>query len=261
MLRSIVFLLVIISVITTPTRAYEANANLIVQKQQIINKEQEITTNIQTKKKWGLASKEIEPNFSHQTDASEMIYAFNNQTKQPLPILEQGQKAVDMDSADVCLRAVLRAEKDYQIKSGLLQTIASVESGRWDKKAERRVSWPWAVQVNGKGYYYQSKEEAVKAVQELLDKGINNIDIGCMQINMKYHGEAFENLEEAFEPEKNVRYSARFLRSLYRYNGNNWERTAMQYHSKKIGHGLVYKAKLEQHYAVYIAANSEDTLF
>lgn len=253
--------MVIISVITTPTKAYEANANLIVQKQQIITKEQEITTNINIKAKWGLTSSNNIPQYSRMLNPADMVCAFNNQTQKTLPTLEYKRTAIDVSTADICLKAVLKAEKTYQIKDGLLQTIASVESGRWDKKAQRRISWPWAVQVNGKGYYYQTKEEAVNAVKDLMAAGINNIDVGCMQINLKYHGEAFENLEDAFEPEKNTAYSAKFLRNLYNHNGRNWQKTAMQYHSKNVEHGKIYKAKLEQHYAVYVSANSEETLF
>ena len=251
-LRSIVFLLVIISVITTPTRAYEANANLIVQ-QQLITKEQEFFTNIHLK------SAPMSAWDSFKT--SRLVCAFNNQTQMTLPVLSRRRVMRDTANLDVCAKAVIEAEKKYQIKEGLLQTIASVESGRWDDKLKRRVSWPWAMQVNGKGYYYNTKEEAVSAVKALMAQGIDNIDVGCMQINLKYHGKAFSSIENAFEPAQNVAYSARFLRDLYQHNGHSWQKTAMQYHSKNYARGLQYKSKLEQHYAVYVAEDDYQTLF
>ena len=261
MLRSIVFLLVITSLITTPTKAYEANANLIVQKQQLIKNEQELKTNIHTKKNIDFSLSRLSAQYRRSRAVQDMVCAFNNQSQMTPQALLRRRTMRDVRAQDVCYQAVIKAEKKYQVKEGLLQTIASVESGRWDSKVQQRVSWPWAVQVNGKGYYYSSKEEAVAAVKELMAEGVTNIDVGCMQINLKYHGAAFRNIEEAFDPEKNVSYSAQFLRKLYLSNGHNWSKTAMQYHSKNVARGLIYRDKLEQHYSVYVATDGYQTLF
>ena len=200
--------MVLISFITTPTRAYEAY------------------------------------NFS----AADLI-----KEQQELEAAKKYQPQV----FELCQIAVDKAEKNYQIKSNLLQTIASVESGRWNAQAGRRVAWPWTVHANGKGKYYNSKEEAIAAVKNLQQKGITNIDVGCMQINLKYHGDAFANLEEAFDPEKNVAYSAKFLRQLYKRNKQNWTKTAMQYHSRNLRKGTNYKNRLEKHYAQFVREDGE----
>lgn len=209
MLKSILFLLVLISFITTPTRAYEAY------------------------------------NFS-TADLMKEQQELEAARKQQPQVFELCQIAVD------------KAEKNYQIKSNLLQTIASVESGRWNAQAGKRVAWPWTVHANGKGRYYKSKAEAIAAVKNLQQKGITNIDVGCMQINLKYHGEAFANLEEAFDPEKNVAYSAQFLRNLYKRNKQNWTKTAMHYHSRNLRKGTNYKNRLEKHYAQYVREDGEN---
>lgn len=159
---------------------------------------------------------------------------------------------------ELCQIAVDKAEKNYQIKSNLLQTIASVESGRWNAQAGKRVAWPWTVHANGKGRYYKSKVEAIAAVKDMQQRGITNIDVGCMQINLKYHGEAFANLDEAFDPEKNVAYSAKFLRKLYKRNKQNWTKTAMHYHSRNLRRGTNYKNRLEKHYAQYVREDGEN---
>lgn len=169
-------------------------------------------------------------------------------------------KAEQLSALDVCAEVAKIAEADYGIKPELLQTIASVESGRWVKSAGKRIAWPWTIQAEGKGHYYKNKAEAVAAVKSLQARGINNIDVGCMQINLKYHGEAFKNIEEALEPANNVAYSAKFLKKLYKKNGN-WQKTAMQYHSKNHGKGMIYKSRLEKHYAEYINPESNMTLF
>lgn len=185
------------------------------------------------------------------------------------PFVHQQKKAIitttikteQTSEIDVCGNAAKKAEAEYNIKPELLQTIASVESGRWVASAQKRIAWPWTVQANGKGHYYKSKAEAVAAVKAMQEKGINNIDVGCMQINLKYHAHAFKSIEDAFEPEENVAYSAKFLKKLHQKNGSNWQKTAMQYHSKNHGKGLVYKKRLEKHYAEYINPESNMTLF
>lgn len=163
---------------------------------------------------------------------------------------------------DMCRLAVNKAEKNFGVKAGLLHTIASVESGRWNAARGERMAWPWTVHANGKGYYYKTKNEAVAAVKAMQNQGVRNIDVGCMQINLRYHGEAFSSVEEAFDPEKNAAYSAQFLKKLYRRNKQDWKKTAMQYHSKDLQKGINYKNRLEKHYAQYIKkADDMVTLF
>lgn len=211
MLKSILFLLVLITFITTPTRAYEAY------------------------------------------NISNFIF------------FEKEQKLLDLEQKrqpevyELCRVAVEKAEEDYHIKPNLLQTIASVESGRWEATLGRRVAWPWTVHANGRGYYYKTKAEAVAAVQAMQQKGMTNVDVGCMQINLKYHGAAFSSLEEAFEPEKNVAYSARFLQKLYLRNRQDWKMSAMHYHSKNWRKGVNYKNRLEKHYAEYVREDGVTT--
>ena len=147
------------------------------------------------------------------------------------------------DASEICALTVARMEEKYQIKNHLLETIASVESGVWNHQKEAFVSWPWSINVKGKGYRYDSKEEAVAAVKEFQSKGIESIDVGCMQISLKFHGAAFENVESALDPETNVEYSARFLSNLYQKKGD-WQKAAMEYHSKVPARGNIYKSRL-----------------
>lgn len=228
MLKSIVYLLVLISFITTPTRAYEAYemSNFIAFQQKQAFKAQNLY------KPAEMAGKEL-----------------GNQAK-AVPETHQ-----------LCVLAARKAENDFGIKENLLETIASVESGRFLTSLNKRVSWPWTVHANGKGYYFKTKAEAVNAVKAMQSRGIRNIDVGCMQINLKYHGQAFESLEDAFDPEKNVRYSASFLLKLLKSNKQDWKKTAMHYHSKNLRKGINYKNRLEKHFAQYVRVDSGQTLF
>ena len=159
----------------------------------------------------------------------------------------------------LCFIATAKVEEEFGIEKHLLATIASVESGQWDYKREQFMAWPWTVNAQGKGYYLKSKEEAVAKVKELQAQGIESIDVGCMQINLKYHGDAFESLEDAFDPLKNVEYSAKFLSKLYSSRGKDWNRAVMAYHSKDPVRGESYKSRLDSRYEqLKVALNSKD---
>ena len=88
-------------------------------------------------------------------------------------------------------------------------------------------------------------------------KGVKSIDVGCMQINLAYHPDAFENLEEAFNPYKNVEYGAKFLKKLYKQKGNNWNRAATAYHSNLPQKAKKYAIKLSKVYKDIVQAGIE----
>lgn len=174
---------------------------------------------------------------------SSSIYA--NEDTDVLPIKQQ------IHDSMVCSAAAKDVGSQYGVDVDLLQTIAVVESGRWDHLQNRYVAWPWTVNVQGKGYYYANREEAVAAIRKLKAAGVDNFDVGCMQINMKYHGHEFSSAEEALDPVKNVQYSARFLRRLYSANGRNWKQAAKRYHSSDPAQGAIYTDRLEKRFESY----------
>lgn len=125
------------------------------------------------------------------------------------PVQAQAYSEV-RDDALVCMDATQKFEKKYQIKEHLLTTISSVETGRWNAKTKQKVAWPWTVNAQGKGTYFETKAQAVREVKRLQKAGVKSIDVGCMQINLAYHPDAFKSVEEAFDPEKNVEYGQNF---------------------------------------------------
>ncbi len=177
---------------------------------------------------------------------SNAIYA--NEDTDVLPIRQQ------LHDNAMCISAAKQAGKEYGVSFDLLQTIAIVESGKWSNLQNRYVAWPWTVNINGKGYYFETREEAVKAVKEGLAKHAKSIDVGCMQLNWKYHGKEFGSIEEAFEPEKNVAYSAKYLRSLYKASGRDWKKAAKKYHSSNPKEAEVYTKRLQDRFETYRVA-------
>ncbi len=149
------------------------------------------------------------------------------------------------NDSDLCVYATHKYEKQFNIKPHLLTTISHVETGRFNASKNASAPWPWTVNANGKGWYFDSKKEAVNKVKELQKKGIKSIDVGCMQVNLRYHGEAFDSVEDALDVEQNVYYAATFLNKLYKNADGCWDKATMHYHSKRGSKGLIYKKKID----------------
>ena len=147
------------------------------------------------------------------------------------------------DPAGQCAIEVARQERLYGIPARLLHAISLAESGRYDSNVKAVRAWPWTVMAEGRGRYLSSKQEAIAEVRVLQAKGVRNIDVGCMQVNLRAHPNAFETLDEAFEPATNVAYSARFLSSLYDTAGN-WTLAASYYHSQTPHLAAAYRERL-----------------
>jgi hypothetical protein len=131
---------------------------------------------------------------------------------------------------DLCAAAIAETERQSRIPARLLAAVATVESGRWDKAARKSVSWPWTVTAEGEGKFFVTREKAIRAVRIMRRAGIRNIDVGCMQINLAYHPNAFASLNDAFDPIENAAYAAVLLASL-RVNKRSWLRAVQFYHS------------------------------
>ncbi|MCQ9155060.1 transglycosylase SLT domain-containing protein [Acidomonas methanolica] len=128
-----------------------------------------------------------------------------------------------------CRDAVTLAEREAGMPPRLLDAVSKVESGRRLKEGEF-AAWPWTINVEGQGYFYDSKAEAIAAVRAFQAQGAVSIDVGCMQINLHHHPDAFASLDEAFDPLSNARYGARFLTSLHA-RLHDWLAAAGAYHS------------------------------
>lgn len=122
-------------------------------------------------------------------------------------------------------------EKRHNLPKDILHSISLQESRKPHSKHKIGVVWPWTINVEGKGYHFKTKKEAIKFVKEEMRDGKTSIDIGCMQINLKHHPDAFTSLDQAFSPIKNIAYAAQLLRNHYTRLGC-WNKAIGEYHSK-----------------------------
>jgi hypothetical protein len=150
-----------------------------------------------------------------------------------------------LDPWRLCPQAIAVEERTQAIPKHLLSAIALAESGRKHPMLGKRMPWPWSVMAEGQGRYLPTKAAAINEVRQLQARGISNIDVGCMQVNLYHHADAFPNLEHAFDPASNVAYAGQFLRSLFADSGS-WQEAAGRYHSATPEHKIPYREKVVQ---------------
>lgn len=131
-----------------------------------------------------------------------------------------------------CVTAITAAETRHGTAPGLLSAIAKAESGRPIPPLRGIQPWPWAVNADGAAMYFDSKPAAVLWTQQALARGVRQVDVGCMQINLQSHPSAFRGIDEAFDPAANADFAARFLLQLRDDAGGNWFQATGWYHSR-----------------------------
>lgn len=131
------------------------------------------------------------------------------------------------------LQIIRDAEKKEQIPSGLLESIAKIESGVQEH----------AININGKSFFAANKQEAISIINKSLNSGVTNIDIGVMQLNWRWHQKAFNNIDEMLSATINIGYAARLLKSLYKQHGD-WHKAVRYYHSSNAEHYEKYSRKV-----------------
>lgn len=137
--------------------------------------------------------------------------------------------ASGVETAALCDRAAQRAAQAEGVPLDVLRAIARVETGR--TMGGRLEPWPWTVNREGKGYWFASAVEAKAYVFDIFKSGERSFDVGCFQINYRWHGKAFRSIDAMFDPDKNATYAARFLNELHAELGS-WTAAAGAYHSR-----------------------------
>lgn len=146
------------------------------------------------------------------------------------------------DHAAICDQVGARAETASQLPEGLLRAIGRVESGR--RTAQGGFApWPWTLNANGQGRYFETLAEAAAAARGLQAAGIHSIDTGCFQVNLQHHPLAFRTVEDALDPSANATYAAAFLKAL-RARLGSWEAAVAAYHSATTERGEPYRARV-----------------
>lgn len=148
--------------------------------------------------------------------------------------------------AHLCDAAARQAASRHNVPLDVLRTVALVESGR--TRAGRMEPWPWAIHAQGQGQWFNSRTDALAYAQSRVQAGHRNVDLGCFQINYRWHGRNFTSLDAMLDPSQNADYAARLL-SQHKARLGAWDLAAGAYHSATPHHAQRYMARYHQLHA------------
>ena len=156
----------------------------------------------------------------------------------------------------VCDEAARQASRDTGVPFDILRAITRTETGR--NRQGSIVPWPWTVNFAGEGHWFDSRSEALDYLESHPNTDEKSFDVGCFQINFRWHGENFLSLEEMFDPSSNANYAAKFLIKLFSEFGN-WSAAISAYHSRTPKYGRRYVGVVRRHYAKLSDSNNFET--
>lgn len=142
-----------------------------------------------------------------------------------------------------CDQAAGVAAQRSGVPLDVLLAVTRTETGR--PSGNRLDPWPWTVNMEGAGRWFATEDEARAYVFQHFKRGARSFDVGCFQINYKWHGQAFRSIDDMFDPVKNAEYAAGFLADLYAEFGD-WTKAAGAYHSRTKVYADKYEARFDQ---------------
>lgn len=120
------------------------------------------------------------------------------------------------------------AAHTWGVPAALTQAIARVESG---------LS-PWTLNIEGRGYQFESKEKALEKAKEAEAEG-RSFDSGVMQVNSFWLKKYGIPLEAALDPQANIYLGSWILKQEIVRHGENWGAVGA-YHSPNEDRGRKY---------------------
>lgn len=154
---------------------------------------------------------------------------------------------------DICVAAARDAAAATGVPVEVLLAITLVETGRTHDGV--RTPWPWTINDNGDGAWFDSREDAIARAEAALAAGRTSFDTGCFQINYRWHAQAFPTLAAMFDPAANALHAARFLAELHDESGD-WSVAAGAYHSRTAVHADRYRVRFDETLAELTSAGS-----
>lgn len=127
-------------------------------------------------------------------------------------------------TADDCERSIRSAEDKYGLPPYLLAAIALTESGYNGRPN------PFAMNITGKAHYAKGTDE-MEAVVARSGGEKASIDVGCLQINLRWHSDRFRDWRSLLVPRYNAEYAALYLTELKKRYGT-WNAAVGAYHSR-----------------------------
>lgn len=144
------------------------------------------------------------------------------------------------DPGSPCALAAAAAAEATGVPFAVLLALTQTETGR-GAPAE---PWPWAVNDAGESHYFATRAAARAHAEAAIAAGRQSFDLGCFQLNYRWHGQDFASPDAMLDPTANALHAARFLAGLHAESGD-WSVAAGAYHSRTDALAETYRRRFD----------------
>jgi len=141
-------------------------------------------------------------------------------------------------ASDSCEHAIAAAAGRAGLPEGLILAMGRVEAG-WKGRIH-----PWTLGIEGRAERYEAREDMIARLTELQAAEITNVDIGCLQINLRWHGLGRLDPSALVEPMHNAAYASAYLVALLRETGGDIDRAVGLYHTRDPRRARWYRCRV-----------------
>lgn len=118
----------------------------------------------------------------------------------------------------------------HQLDPYILYAVALVESRKNDEQ-HQVTPWPWAINNAGKSFIPANQKAAEALLNKMLAEGLHNVDVGMMQVNLRWHGHRVSKPEHLLNPMINLEIGAELLAKAIRSAPDNIHLGVGRYYS------------------------------
>lgn len=138
----------------------------------------------------------------------------------------------------------------------MLYAVALTESGRPAERGQIEP-WPWALNVEGDPIFAASREEATRLLAAHSDK---SVDVGLLQVNIRWHGHRVDRLESLLDPKTNLSVGAAILKEALASASGDLTAGIGRYHSARPKRAKAYARTVLALYRHLLHQQSERNL-
>ena len=98
----------------------------------------------------------------------------------------------------------------------------------------------------------------MRHLEEAVAAGDHSVDVGCMQVNTKWHMGGFHELADMLDPVQNADYAAGFLLDLHEAH-QSWDDAVKHYHSAEPEKHMVYHRRVLAELEMFLNGRDDET--
>ena len=136
----------------------------------------------------------------------------------------------------------------FDLDPYLLYSVALTESA-FSTQAQVVAPHPWTLRTSKTAYYLKDEEDTIRQLKQLESDGVTSIDVGLMQVNLRWHRKRVKDSADLVKPAKNLEVgSLILLEALKKYPNDEYKALGYYHSPSDAERGLNYASRVMNTY-------------